>query len=85
MRQPTQIWQLIISVAAVMLSCFAGIINQSNKITKLETKVETLKTEQYNMQIMSDKKFDRMEIKMDAIQADTRQILITLERKADRK
>lgn len=85
MKQPTQMWQLIISVAAVLLSCFAGIINQSNKIASLRTDLENVKIQQFNQQMASDKKFDKMDLKIDLIQADTRQILINLQNKADRK
>jgi|GEM_PF-2358212 len=85
MKQPTQMWQLVISVFVVLLSCGAGILNQSNKIAKLEEKLSNESVERFNAQLISDKKFDKIDNKIDAIQADTRQILINLANKVDRK
>lgn len=85
MKQPTQMWQLIISIFVVLLSCGAGIINQSNKIAKLEEKIQNESIDRFNAQIAADKKFDKIDIKIDGIQADTRQILINLANKQDRK
>lgn len=47
--------------------------------------MENLKIEMFNIKMNSDKKFDKMDTKIDLIQNDTRQILINMERKADRK
>jgi len=85
MKQPTQIWQTVISIFVVLLSCGAGILNQSNKIAKLEEKLSNESIERFNAQLVSDKKFDKIDNKIDAIQADTRQILINLANKVDRK
>jgi len=85
MKQPTQMWQLIISIFVVLLSCGAGILNQSNKIAKLEEKLSNESVERFNAQIVADKKFDKIDTKIDAIQADTRQILVNLANKVDRK
>jgi hypothetical protein len=85
MKQPTQLWQLVISIIVMVAGFMTGIINQSNQIAKLTADLENVKIEQYSAQIASDKKFDKMELKIDAIQADTRQILINLEKKADRQ
>ena len=85
MKQPTQMWQLIISIFVVLLSCGAGILNQSNKIAKLEEKLSNESVERFNAQIVADKKFDKIDTKIDAIQADTRQILVNLANIVDRK
>lgn len=85
MKQQAQIWQLIVSVVVVVLSCFAGIISASNKIETLRADLENVKTQQFNMQTAADKKFDKIDAKIDLIQNDTRQILINLASKQDRK
>lgn len=85
MKQPTQMWQLIISIVVMAGGFITGIISQSNQIAKLTTDLENVKIQQFNMQLTSDKKFDKMELKIDAIQADTRQILINLQNKVDRQ
>lgn len=84
MRQPTPLWQVISICVTVIIACFTGIISLSNKISKIEEEVRMLKNDQYNQQLASDKKFDKIEAKIDFIQNDTRQILINLEKKADR-
>ncbi len=85
MKQPTPLWQVISICVTVLIASFAGIINASNKISALQTEVENVKIQQYNLQLNSDKKFDRIDAKIDGIQADTRQILINLAGKQDRK
>ena len=85
MKQPTQWWQVISICVVVLIASFGGIINESNKVARLEDRVENLKIQQMDIQTSSDKRFDRMDIKIDAIQTDTRQILINLQNKADRK
>lgn len=85
MKQPTQWWQVISICVVVLIASFGGIINESNKVARLEDRVENLKIQQMDIQTSSDKKFDRMDIKIDAIQTDTRQILINLQNKEDRK
>lgn len=85
MRQPTQLWQLIISIVVVLGSCFASIINASNKIATIQKDLENVKTQQYNMQLASDKKYDKIDAKLDALQSDITTIRINLEKKADRQ
>jgi hypothetical protein len=85
MKQPTPLWQVISICITVLIASFTGILTQSNKIAELSRDVENMKLEQYNMQLSSDKKFDRIDAKIDLIQSDTRLILINLEKKADRK
>lgn len=85
MKQPTTLLQVIAICVTVLLASGAGIINASNRISSLNSEVENLKIQIYNVQLAADKKFDKIDSKIDAIQADTRQILINLATKADRK
>lgn len=85
MKQPTPLWQVISICVTVLIASFTGIIAQSNKIAALQKDIENIKTQQYNMQLNTDKKFDKIDAKIDAIQNDTRQILVELEKKANRK
>ncbi len=84
MKQPTQLWQLVISIIVMVGGFLTGIINQSNQIATLTKDLENVKLQQYSDKLDSDKKFDRVEAKIDFIQNDTRQILINLEKKVDR-
>lgn len=85
MKQPTPLWQVISICVVVLMASFTGILNASNHISKLQEQIDNLKAQQYNMQIESDKKFDKIDTKIDLIQIDTRQILINLANKQDRK
>ncbi len=85
MKQPTQWWQVISICVVVLIASFGGIINESNKIARLEDSVEMLKIKQLEIQTDAYKKFDRLDNKIDAIQNDTRQILVNLANKQDRK
>lgn len=85
MKQPTPLWQVISICVVVLIASFTGILNQSNRIAELKKDVENLKIYQYNLQISTDKKFDKIDSKIDGIQNDTRQILINMEKKADRQ
>lgn len=85
MQQPTPLWQVISICVMIILTCGAGIIAQNNKISKLEETVINIKSSQFNQEMETAKKFDKLEAKIDFIQTDTRQILINLERKADRE
>lgn len=84
MKRTTNWWQVIAACLTVAVPLTTGLISQSNTISELRTKVINIETKQYDMQISNDKKFDRLDSKIDLIQNDTRQILINLERKQDR-
>lgn len=85
MKQPTPLWQVISICITVLIASFTGIISQSNKTAALSKDLENVKIELFNIKMNSDKKFDKMDSKIDLIQNDTRQILINMERKMDRK
>lgn len=85
MKRPAVIWQVIAICVAILSPIVAGLISQSNTVSELRTKVTNLELKIYDQQINSDKKFEKIDSKIDLIQNDTRQILINLEKKADRK
>lgn len=85
MKQPTPLWQVISICITVLIASFTGILTQSNKVAALTRDLENMKLEQYNDKLSSDKKFDRIDGKIDLIQSDTRQILINLAGKQDKK
>lgn len=74
MKQPTPLWQVISICVTVLIASFTGILAQSNKIARLEEKIGN-----------TERQFNNMSKKLDDLQLDTRQILITLQNKADRK
>jgi uncharacterized membrane protein (DUF106 family) len=85
MKQPTPLWQVISICVTLMIAGITGLLVQNNKISRLEAEVKELRSQQYTMQLSNDKKFDKIDGKIDGIQSDTRQILINLERKQDRQ
>ena len=85
MKQPTPLWQVISICVVVLIASMTGIVTQSNRVASLQRDLENVKSQLYNTQISADKKFDRIDNKIDLIQNDTRQILVNLERKEDKK
>ena len=85
MRQPTPIWSIIAICVTLILAGVAGLVTTNNKITRLEEEFQNLKDQQFQIQLNADKKFEKIDLKIDGIQADTRQILINLEKKQDRR
>lgn len=76
---------LIGSATTLLIAIVAACITISNKVARIEAQRELDRVEQYNIQLSNDKKFDKIDAKMDAISNDTRLILINLQNKADRK
>lgn len=85
MKKEITVGQLIGSAITLLVAIMTAWITISNKVTRVETQQEQDRVEQYNIQLNNDKKFDKIDAKMDAISNDTRQILINLQNKADRK
>lgn len=85
MKQPTPLWQVISICAIVLIAAFSGIISESNRVATLQSELDDMKIQQMQIQTNSDKRFDKMDSKIDAIQLDTRQILVNLANKEDRK
>jgi len=85
MKKEITVGQVVGVAATLLIAIMSAWITLNNKVTRLETKQEQDRVEQYNLQIANDKKFDKMDNKIDGIQNDTRQILINLQNKQDRK
>lgn len=76
MKQPTPLWQVISMFITVAIFAFTGILSANSKISRLEERLEYVQSRQAEMQLISDKKFDKMDVKIDLIQSDIRQILV---------
>jgi len=85
MKRPTELWQFVCGLLAMGLAVGAVIANHNRGMGQLEEKVRALEVNQFNIQMNSDKKFDKIEVKMDAMSNDIRQVLINQERKQDKK
>lgn len=85
MKQQTNFWQVIAVCLTICVPISIGLIKQGKEVAALRTDVTNIQLERFNDKMQADKKFDKMDAKMDLIQNDTRQILIRLESKADRK
>lgn len=85
MKQPSALWQVLAMFITVGLFALGGMITASNKISKLEQKITDIQGQLEMTQLNTDKKFDKIDAKIDLIQNDTRQILVNLAGKMDRK
>jgi uncharacterized membrane protein (DUF106 family) len=85
MKKEITLGQLVSVAVTVIIALATGWITQNSKVSKLEEQVLILQ-ERLNEQVAgNEKKFDKIDRQLSDIQSDTRQILINLERKADRK
>lgn len=85
MKQPTPLWQVVSMFITVALFALGGIVSMNNKVSKLEEAIINIQMKQTAVDAANDKKFDKLDQKIDLIQIDTRQILINMEKKMDRK
>lgn len=76
MKQPTPLWQVISICVTVLIASFTGIIAQSNKISKLEERVSFLQNQQISSQQNVERKFDKIDTKVDAIQETISEIRV---------
>lgn len=74
MKKEITIGQALAIAVTIITTLITGWITTTNKIKAIEVKVEYLEQSK-----------EKLESKIDAIQSDTRQILINLERKEDRR
>lgn len=85
MKKEITLGQLLAVAITLLISIVSAWVTINNKVTRLESQQQEYRDQQYTLQVANDKKFDKIDQKMDAISSDTRQILIKLENKADRK
>jgi uncharacterized membrane protein (DUF106 family) len=85
MKREITFGQLISVAVTVILALATGWITQNNKVSTLQEQVRQLQNDQYNMQISTDKKFDKIDNKLDDNSSTLSDIKVLLERKADRR
>lgn len=85
MKKEITLGQLVSVAVTVIIALATGWITQNSKVSKLEEKVLILQAQQAEQSQANEKKFDKIDKVLGDIQADTRQILVNLERKQDRK
>lgn len=85
MKKEITLGQLVSVAVTVIIALATGWITQNSKVSKLEEKVLILQAQQAEQSQSNEKKFDKIDKVLGDIQADTRQILVNLERKQDRK
>lgn len=85
MKKEITLGQLVSVAVTVIIALATGWITQNSKVSKLEEKVLILQAQQAEQSHANEKKFDKIDKVLGDIQADTRQILVNLERKQDRK
>lgn len=84
MKREITLGQLI-SVGVTILSCLlAAYIALTNQVARLEEKDRAMENQIYNIQLNADKKFDKIDNKLDNIGQTTNETRVLLEKKADR-
>lgn len=85
MKKEITLGQLLSVAVTVIIALATGWITQNNKVSTLQEQVRQLQNDQYNMQISTDKKFDKIDNKLDDNSSTLSDIKVLLERKADRR
>lgn len=85
MKKEITVGQVLSIASAVLIALVTHWYTLNNKITRLETQREEDRIRLFDMQLEISKKFDKIDKTLGDLSNDTRQILITLEKKADRK
>lgn len=85
MKKEITVGQVLSIASAVLIALVTHWYTLNNKITRLETQREEDRIRLFDMQLEISKKFDKIDKNLGDLSNDTRQILINLEKKADRK
>lgn len=67
MKKEITVGQLVSAAVTVLIAMFAGWMSINNKVATLEEKNRTFEHQLYNLQLSMDKKYDRIDDKLDNI------------------
>jgi hypothetical protein len=67
MKKEITVGQLVSAAVTVLIAMFAGWMSINNKVATLEEKNRTFEHQLYNLQLSMDKKYDRIDDKLDKI------------------
>lgn len=85
MKKEITVGQVLSIASAVLIALVTHWYTLNNKITRLETQREEDRIRLFDMQLEISKKFDKIDKNLGDLSNDTRLILITLEKKVDRR
>lgn len=81
MRRPIEIWQFILSIAAVLGTSGAWILDQSNQIERQQVRIEMLEKQQIDNQLL----FRDIQQQFKEQNGKLTDILVILQNKKDRE
>lgn len=89
MKRPTVMWQLIVSVLSVLLTIGVGWVSLTNQVKETATKqrIETdaMKEQIQEIKTSGDKKFDKIDGKMDDILEKINDLRVDVQNKQPRQ
>lgn len=85
MKNEFTLGQLLAVGVTIILAIVTGWITMSNKVATVEAENRELRNNLYSLQISVDKKFEKIDSKLDDNNSTLFDIKVLLERKADRK
>ena len=80
LTQPLALWQFVISVMGLIITCGVLIVNLSNKITEQGIKIQELQ----DNRVETRNRFDKVDVKLDGMSDQMTRVLIKMEDKKNR-
>jgi hypothetical protein len=84
MKQPVNWWQAVAIIISLLIPIVTSWVTISSKISAQEVRIQRLENDQYNNQIKIERAFDKIEAKIDNLNANYTKILVELQNKANR-
>lgn len=81
MKKPLEIWQAVIATILFLITVSTIIIDQSNRITRDESQIQTLQKNNDK----TDQQFERLNQNLDKVNNRLTDILVELQNKQNRK
>lgn len=84
MKQPVNWWQILGILIPVLSTIIASWITLSNKQSAHDIRIQRLENDQYNNQLKIERSFEKIENKIDNLNANYTKLLVELQNKANR-
>lgn len=84
MKQPVNWWQAIAIIISLAIPIIASWTTLTNKMSAQEIRIQKLENDQYNNQLKIERSFEKIESKIDDLNANYTKILVELQNKANR-
>lgn len=85
MKKEITVGQALTIAVSILVTVISAWVTLTNKVTRIEERNVIQDSEIYSLRLSNDKKFDKIDTKMDAMQEDIKNILYKLGEKENRK